>query len=209
MSVESHGHVWWAAYRWGHSSPQGLAVSLLEMQAVPKHTESGSPMHAHWTDIHVHDMGPRHLPRTSQALSNRTVGLIRIYNRCIPPLEAWIPKHPHPSHSRPIQQLTTKLYHASVGDTFRSKIRGSKLVEGIAHEQQNHGNQGTTSIWKQMPVPHPSPVTTPSSPHPQPHTQEISVGCYTLQIMPSWSEWGLSWHAAPRHFALCLMLQRQ
>ena len=84
-------------------------------EAGTSQTHNVSQPDEHWTDICNTTWGSRHLPWTLQALSCKTTRL-RIYIRCIHSLVIWMLKHPHPSHSRPKQQLTAKLYCALVED---------------------------------------------------------------------------------------------
>ena len=63
----------------------------------------------------------------------------------IHPLEAWMPKHPDPSHARLKLQLNKKLSLASVEITLTG-LRLGALVEGTTRKQQMNNKTIGTKI---------------------------------------------------------------
>ena len=104
-SMGYSGHGCGQAFGRWHASPWWeMTVSLFQDAGITRTNGVREPVLTELTYTTQHGV-PDRIHRTA-VQSCRTGKFMRIYIRCIHPLEAWMPRHPDPSHSRLKQQLT-------------------------------------------------------------------------------------------------------
>ena len=91
-----------------------MTVSILRDAGDPP----GLGAYAYQTDVHVATQDARQFTQNlSSVVLQGSLVYKNIYIKSIHPLEALMPRHPDASHSRLIEQVTSKVYRASVEDT--------------------------------------------------------------------------------------------